>query len=381
MYVTFSIWIFLFIIFRDHEFLTEILVGDDFPGAPDGGVFIADRSGEFNDSSIWRNRILPYGNASVLISSGASVTILRDTFDLNMVNCDVYGNLILGDSAKSAVTFVNPGSINVFEGGSVQFVSSVKEFHIPVGQLITGFPGSTLSGNNVSVITGSSSRSLTPSGTKSFTSGGRGPMTHCGVEKGRSFEKDAVVDLPEKSGEFDSDDTWFGRRKPSADKCKRAGGSCQISMETSVSLSTSTLGGSLELNVSSISISVTSTIEIGTKGSSSGFKFRFSMVIEIFGTMSDVSETDGGIWVVFNTQINFRAGAKFTSKVETYLIVYNPFSGAIISRFSLSLSFTGPFFFTIDAIGSISISIQGINLNLLIFFGNLHFLFHFRPGS
>jgi hypothetical protein len=365
MYVTLSLS--LFIIVCDNVFLTEILVGDNFPGAPDGGVFIVDGSGEFNDSSIWRNKILPYGNASVVISSGASATITRETFDLNMVNCDVYGNLILGDSAKSAVTFVNPGSINVYQGGSVQFVSSVKQFNIPVGLILTAFPDSTVSGNNVTVVTGSSSRSLTTTTSRSFMSGGRGPKTSCGLEKGRSFDKDAVVDLPQKSGDFNSDDTWFGKKKPSPNKCKLAGGSCAISIETSVSLSTSSLGGSFDLNVNAISVSVLSIIEIGTKGFSGGFKFKFSMVFEIFGTMEEVSETDGGIWVVVNTQINFRAGAKFRCKVDTSLIVYNPVTGAIISRVRLSASFTGPLFFAIDASGSISISILGMILNLLIF--------------
>ena len=347
--------------------LFEILVGNDFPGEPPtNGVFTAQRSGEFNDSSIWTNGIVPYGAATVNIAPNATVTVTRDYFDLNMITCNVNGTLIFGDSTKSSVELAYPTNLTIYQQGSVQFVSSVRTFTMPVGTLIIAYPNSTLSGNNVTVITGSSARSLTESSARGFfDNNGRGPRTDCGLERGNSFSRDAVCDLPRRSGEWDDDNNWFGGRAPSRDRCRFVGG-CSLNMEIDVTLSTSFLGGRLDVNYFAITVSVRSTFQLGAPGFSAGFRFTVSMTMNIFGVLADVKGTTGGLWVTISTQVNFVTGARFSCAVDTFLVVYDPITNAIINRALLSRSLTGPRFFTIDVVGTISISTRGNNFDFFI---------------
>ena len=341
-----------------HEIFSLAFAG--FPGEPSVfGRFVAVASGEFSQSSVWAENIVPYGRCVIIISPGIQVTLTRSNIDLNIVQMDVNGSLILGTPTSPTVTFRSPANIAVYPGGSLTVNPGSNRIVSPAGTLLNVFPNATLVGDNIDLSVPSTSRSLSsaraqlPNGPNR-----RGPLT-CGILPGNSIEVHLrITFMVVVSGQISAGSTMLGGRPPTPGLCALAGG-CGLSVSLSVTVSTSALNGVLQTQFTSFSVSVTSTFQIGTPGSSSGFRFSFAMTFDVYGTMQDVSGTTGGIYVTVRTSINFFAGARFTAEIDTFLYVYDPETGATISSLRLSASFTGPFFITVSATGVISTSTVG----------------------
>ena len=337
-----------------------------FPGeSSTPGVFYADESGEFNDPSIWRNQITPYSPAYVIIPRNVVVTLSRDILDLDMTDCDVYGTLVLGSSTSRSFTLNYPANVTIYENGTLQFPSSVREFISPPETLMITFPSGSLVGENVTITTSSNSRALARTDSRAFFGGNkRGPYTSCGLSGGSTFGDDSVANLPRRSGEFTDSNSWFGRKAPSSNVCERAGG-CSLQIVTSVSLSTASLNGNLDIRFNIVVVSIISTLQIGTPGFGGGFRFRFEVQLNIFGILAEVSGTAGGIFVPPGSKLNFFPGASFTSIVATHLYVYDPNTNAILTSITLEVSLTGPFYVSVAISGTISTSTIGNNIYIL----------------
>lgn len=345
-----------------------------FGGEPSvAGQFVAIKSGQFSDPSVWKENIVPYGRCVITILPGVEVALERSFIDLNIAKMNINGTLVLGAKNSTDVTFRSPVNIAVYPNGSLVDNTGGNRIVAPENSVVNIFPDGKLIGTNTDFSTPTSSRSLTESRTQMFSgSNGAGPKT-CGSLPGGKVEvHQKITFMVAISGQMSVGSTMVGGEAPGANICALAGG-CGLSMSLSVTLSTSSLGGSLNMRFDLFTVGVSSTFQVGTSGSRAGFFFRFAMIFNINGVMEDVSGTTGGIYIVVGTQLNLFPGARFRAQVDTFLYVYDPLTGATLSSMRLSVSITGPFFISVSLTGVISTSTTSnspryLSMSLMIIF-------------
>ena len=277
--------------------------------------------------------------------------------DLNIRKCDVYGTLALGSSTSDSIEFRSALNIIVYSTGTVVDNTRSHVIRLPERALFTMYPGASFQGVQT-VIQAYSISGASLSGNTSIVLGSsfQGPKT-CGILPGGQIEQfSQVTYIVTSSGDFNSPSTWLGGIVPTADVCSSVGG-CGMSVSTGYTLSTASLNGECNINFNVIRISVGAILQLGTSGSSAGFKFRFLFQLNCYGILSDVTGTTGGIFVPPGSTLSFFEGSSFSSLVATVLRVYNPTSNVLIGTgLVLSTSFRGPFFIYISITGEITTS-------------------------
>ncbi|CAF4302230.1 unnamed protein product, partial [Adineta steineri] len=97
-------------------------------GGGSGSVtFLATKSGELTDATVWSGGLAPSGNFSLSIPAGITITISGGTLSLQMLRCDVYGTLALG-SGSATFTFAFPPTIIVRSSGKLLDQTSSNVF-------------------------------------------------------------------------------------------------------------------------------------------------------------------------------------------------------------------------------------------------------------
>ena len=337
--------------------------------APDGlgiepetaGQFVAVQSGEFTDSSTWKDGVVPYGNSTILIPPGISVTLTKALVDLYVEAFEINGTLTLGSSSNDSIQFTYPVNLIVYPEGTLIDNTGGHIFDLAKGSIVTVYPGGTFTGDGTVINSDSSKRSLSRNKRGIPLLSGRGPRTYGVLPNGQqqSFEK--VTSMVCGSSEFSSKSTWLGGRPPTAAGCALAGGA-GLSISAGFSLSTASLNGQLDMNFDLISIEASARFRMGTFGSAFGFKFQFQLKLQIYGVLADATGGTGGIYVPVGSIINFFPGGSFFSLVATSLVVYDLLTGAILSRMTLDSSVTGPFYITISMSGIIGVSLTSKKL-------------------
>lgn len=321
--------------------------------------FIAVQSGFFAAESTWSEGIVPYGDCSIVISAGVVVTLAKDLLDLNVSKCEVYGSLILGSSIIEKFTFRNPPNIIVYRGGTLEDQTILHQINAPEATIIVIHPDATFIGTETVLTSITVSNGNVETGAQlTLGSTFKGPFT-CGVLPGnkiKSFKK--VTYIVTRSGSFTTGSTYLGNTAPLASICALVE-SCLLSITEGYTLSTEDLNGALDIHFNEIIVEKTATLQLGTKGSKGGFKFRFPTVINCFGTVLEFTGEAGGIFVVGGSDINIFTDATFSSAVATILRVYNLPTGATIGEgLSLSVSIAGPYFIIVSLSGAISTSLS-----------------------
>ena len=352
-------------VFFEHQ------VPSGFAGEPtDPGKFVAVQSGPFNNVSTWSEGIVPYGACSVTIPTGVQVTLARAILDLNLTLCEVYGSLILGSSSGRSFAFLYSPSIILYPSGTLEDRTAGNEIYLPGDSIITMYPDASFVGTNTSVLTNYSASRAIASDNARVLIGSKfsGPFT-AGIVPGRSVQTFKRAEcMVRSSGSFTEGRTWLGRAAPSNTFCAAVRG-CGLSIVSGFTLSTASLNGELNMNFVSITVAAGASFQLGTPGSSAGFRFRFKASIDIAGTLEDATGGTGGIFLPFGTNLNFLASARFVSRVATSLHVYDPDTGLNVGQATtLNVSFTGPYFVAVSATGGVAISNQG---NLFDPFGRL----------
>ena len=353
------------------RYLNVYLVPAGFKGEPlKLGEFVAVQSGSFTSPETWSERIVPYGNCSIMIPVSVRVILEKSTIDLNIRKLDIYGTLVLGSSTSKTVMFIFPPNIIVYANGTLIDNTSGNQIISPAGTLLTVYPNGSFIGNNTNITTPTTSRSLSTTQPKiALISASVGPLT-LGILPGNDIQLfPKVTSIVTVSGTFTAASTWLGGIVPRKDVCDLVGG-CGLSISSSFALSTETLRGELDINYNEISIGASAGLILGTPGSSAGFRFRYSVTLNCNGRLQAATGGTGSIFIPLNSEFNFFAGATFVSTTSVSLIIYNTATSATVgTALTLSSSLSGPYFVTVSSSGQVTTSITGMSfLNLYIFF-------------
>ncbi|CAF4338608.1 unnamed protein product [Rotaria socialis] len=257
------------------------------------GQFIAINSGQFIDPSTWEDEIVPYGNCSIIITSSVVVTISKAFIGLNMRKCDIYGTLILDSSSYSSVTFGYRSNVIVHASGFLQDHTSGNVINCAEGALLTIYLMGSFAGKDT-VVNSISTAQTTANQTRSvkLSSDFNDPFT-CGILSGGSIEKyDKVTYIVSQSGDFIDDLTCLGNVAPTTAICELVGG-CGMSISAGFILSTVDLNSELNMNFNDIIIAVGAVLQLGAPDSNNIFKFKFQILINSHGTLSDIADGTG----------------------------------------------------------------------------------------
>ena len=190
--------------------------------------------------------IIPYGNASVFIPAGITVTIANATLYVPVRLFDVSGTLAVGQGA-STFTFLYPTSIIVRPGGTFQDLTTSKSLTLASGSTVNPTNGST-------TVTGSTVI-IGPASTSKRAIGDRFVITTITVT---IVVIDVIVTFPRitpyciRNGAFSSPFAYVGGFAPDAGICRLAG--CGLQIPNGVSLSTAELVGVMTIRIDKISI-------------------------------------------------------------------------------------------------------------------------------
>ena len=323
-----------------------------FAGEASSSIFVAIKSGAFNDPLTWADGIVPYGDCSVVISAGVTVTLARSELEIRVKKFDVFGNLALG-SGSATFKFLFATNILIRAGGILQDMTTEKRILVAAGSLVTILPGGRVS-SSVTVLqtfsaTGLGASVVLPSS---------GPFTGGVLASGVILSYNKVTFIAIASGGFTSGDTFLGGEPPSADICSSTV-ACGVAVTAGVTLSTADLNGKLDLNIDLISVVAGAVLELGTPGSSAGFKFKNKIKLDVFGKLAAVF-SGGGIRLPFGSILGIRGGATFTSLIISFIQSFNSLTDADVGPpVVLPLFFSGPLFYQISSTGLIVITITG----------------------
>jgi hypothetical protein len=306
-------------------------------------MFIAISSGDFKSTNTWLNGIVPYGAASIVISSGVVVTISNAAMELNLLRIDIYGSLALGSSANAAFTFQIATNLLVYSGAKLIDQTASGKIYTPVNTLLRIHPGGNFVGSNTQFFTYSSLPATSSAGASiTLGSSTSGPFT-CGFISTTvilSFQK--VTYIVSQSSEFMINTTWLGGIIPTNDICTLVGG-CGLHIAPGFTLSTSSLQNRLTINFNLITVATGSTLQLGSSSVSGGFtfSFAFSFVIQAGATLLDQT-TNNQLYFATGSLITFYPGAVFVgtnTKVFTYSSL--PATGSLGASVTIGSSLSG----------------------------------------
>ena len=161
---------------------------------------------------------------------------------------------------------------------------------------------------------------------------------------------------------------------PTTDFCGSVGG-CDLYLPSGFTITTESLSGELNIQFNVVTIVSGAKFQLGASGLTAGFRFKFPVTLNGYGTIEDVTGGTGGIFIPLKSNFNFFAGGQFSSTVATFLRVFDTTTGLTVGDgLSLSASLSGPFFVGVSSDGEVSTSTTS---NRLLSFPFLLFVFHF----
>ncbi|CAF4830719.1 unnamed protein product, partial [Rotaria socialis] len=332
--------------------LTVSASGSVATGGTAGGLgsitFLAIRSGDLTDATVWGGGVAPSGTFSISIPAGITITISGATLSLEMVRCGVSGTLALG-SGSDTFTFTFPPTIIVQSGGILLDQTKNKVIRFPINSIIVMLTGGGFSatGSMLQIFHGE------VAGATFTVSSASGPFT-CGMLADGSIETyNSVTAIAINSGGFKAARTFLGGFAPSADICS---GGCGVQVIGGVTLSTTDLNGVLNLKITSITVAIGAIFQLGTPGASTGFKFKFPIKLSILGGMSFVG-SGGYIMLPPGSEFDIADGGEFSSSISVSIEIFDPLTGFAIGPLQAlgTLISGGTFTLTISASGSVTI--------------------------
>jgi hypothetical protein len=299
---------------------------------------------------------VPSGRCSITIAASVVVTFTGATLEIDLQTLTIDGTFTIVSTGKVGFTFTSAVNVIVRKGASLKDLTDNNQINCLAGSAFTFNAGGSFTGSSTKVFVYKSAPASGSLGA-SFTFGSSlsGPFTFGILLDGSIQTFGRVTFIARQTGSFSVDSTWLGGVAPTSDTCSSE--DCGLFVAPGASLSTETLGGSLSIKFSVITITLSATLQLGAAGLSAGFRFRSRVLIMCSGTLQDVTGGAGGIFLTSGSNLNLLAGAKFISEVATFLRIFNLDTDAIIgSGLALSTSVSGPYFASVSSTGEISIS-------------------------
>lgn len=314
-------------------------------------VFVAVQSGAFVNASTWTNGTIPYGNCTIVIPAGITVTLARPIFELRMRQCDIFGTLIVGGGNQN-FRFNNPSAITVHSGGNLVDASSEKKILIPTNSLLMVHPNGNVgsSGTTLQLIkrNGNVAQNLGSSAVIPST----GPHT-CGIlGSGQIIADNKIIYIAVGVGSILRGSTFLGGVGPTAALCAAAGG-CRLNIQSGASVETGDLDDDFNINFDEINVQSNGRFFLGKPGSNKGIKFRFRFRLNCFGSIT-FAGAGGNILLAVGSEWRFEIGGAFAAAFSVVMQTYNGITGLVISAISLGPSFFGPIVYIISSSGGIS---------------------------
>ena len=287
------------------------------------------------------------------------MTIAGPLFELNMTLCLIDGTLALGANSTT-FTFKYPSNILVRAGGSLQDLTSQNTINLPAYSLITLHPSGTVVGSGTKVQTGATSARLFQTPTNTTTLARLGPFT-CGVLPERQLSDTKVTFIAVRSGSFTSGSVYLGGFAPNKTLCALVGG-CGINIIRNVVLTTTDLGGQLDMKIDELGVEESAVLDLGTPGQPNGFTFLYPIELDIYGTLSYLAGA-GPINILPNSAVNrFPNGIFNSSEPSAFFKIYNssnPSASNSNIPFTSLQSGPGPIYFNVGPDGALTNNTNG----------------------
>ena len=331
---------------------TDTIVVDE--SAP---AFSATKSGSFNDVTVWQDGVVPSADCTIIVGRGVTLKISSSQLDVNALTIYVNGILQIVTDDPLGFTFANPVNMIIGSKGKFRAGMSTGRLNLKVGSVLTFSRKASFAGINTKVYAyGTSVAEATLIDGITLQKSLRGPFTYDFLSNLSVSTYSEVTFVLRKGGSLTSGKSWPGFLAPFASFCKKTSG-CSLVIPSGLTLSTADLDGVLGILFDTIKISYNSTLQLGTPDSDAGFRFQYSVRLNCYGTLEDVTGNSGGLKLPPGSAVNFYATASFQSDSETSLIaIHRVQIDRVLDRFSWDATFEGPVFFEISNSGRISTS-------------------------
>ena len=325
--------------------------------SPAGLVYEASESGAFSATASWKGGVVPRGDCSVVIPTGITITFTGTLLNVNIRTLTISGTFTVVTTETIGFGFAFAVNLLVRSGGTLRDQTNNNRIYTRADSVITFLSGASFTGNNtqVFIFTGTAPGEGVGASV-TFGSSISGPYTFGALVDGSVQTFRSVMCLARRSGSFTTGSTWLGGVAPTTDFCGSAGG-CDLYVPTGFTLSTESLNGVLNIRFNVLIITSGATLQLGAAGLTAGFRFSFTVTLNNYGILQDVTGSSGGIFLVTGSNFNFFAGGSFSSAVATALRIYDSTTGATTgTSLTLSASFSGPLFVSVSSTGQISTS-------------------------
>jgi hypothetical protein len=303
--------------------------------------FTAYQTGLFNNGSTWVGGIVPYGNATVIIPAGITVTIAGSSLLILVSTFYISGTLAVGQGASS-FTFAYPTTIVVQSGGTFLDLTTSKSITIPEGSLITNFDGSTglTSATTVTIGASSGKRNVGDTITVSGT-----PLT-LGVFNGfHSFPRINPICI--RSGSFSSPLNYLGSFVPSTVICSYSG--CGLYIPSGITITTTELNGVMPVRIIYLNIISGGGLTLGTPGVP-GFTFAYPLQMDVYGNIN-FNGNAGSIQMPSGSAFNLYSGAMFQSPASVSIQTVDSSGNTLGSAQTINTGQAGPYYLNIPSTG------------------------------
>jgi hypothetical protein len=299
---------------------------------------------------------VPTGSCSINISANFVIIFIGATLDIDLQTLIIEGTFIIQSTGGVGFTFTSAVNIIIRAGATLDDETDNHQIYCLAGSVFTFYAGASFTGNSTKV---SIYKSIPASGSlgANFTLGSNvsGPFT-LGILLDGSIETlTRVTFIARQNGSFVVSSTWLGGVVPTATACASDG--CGLLIAPGVSLSTESLNGELNINFTVVMVRAGATFKLGAVGLTTGFRFRFRVLFVCYGILQDATESAGGIFLTSGSNFNLFGGGSFSSRVSTFLFVYNVETGVTIGTgLALNMSISGPYFVSVSNTGEITVN-------------------------
>lgn len=273
---------------------------------------------------------------------------------INVLTIIVNGVLRIISDEPLGFTFVYPVNIIIWQRGKLECLITAGRMNLVVDSIFIFFRRAKFDGietqlyaYKTSVDTAVLIKNFT------FSKAVRGPMTLDFLSNFTINTYSQVTFILREGGSFSNATSWPGFFPPSATFCKVASG-CNLLIPSNYTLTTEALDGLLNIIFDRITITKDSVLQLGTPDSETGFRFQYSIRLDCYGTLQDVSGKSGGMSLPPGSSVNFFPDSSFISDVATSLnVVHRIQIDQILDSINWDTEFQGPVFYDIANSGKI----------------------------